>query len=110
MSVASALAELPRSIRVGPCDIKLVVAPDHSSSAWGYYEAGKHQIVLFDSMCDTQKVVEVVIHETAHAIYDLYKMQDGDQEERVVATMSIGWVQVYRDNPWLTKWIGKHVK
>jgi hypothetical protein len=90
--------------------VRLVVEVDHNTKYWGLYDSNINRITLVHSICDTQHVVEVLLHEISHAIYDKSKLEDTDLEERIVATFSIGWTQIYRDNPWLTAWIAKFVR
>ena len=56
------------------------------------------------------EILNTLIHEIYHAIFQVYVIDSEDAEERIVTTLTNGWIQVYRDNPELIKFITKMLK
>lgn len=48
---------------------------------------------------------ETLLHEINHCIFWAYNMKEGDNEERIVTTISIGLSQVFNDNPKIYKFL-----
>lgn len=95
---------LPKSIRVGPYDIRIEPVDDLDGD-WGIYDPSKLLIQLERGCPDRFRLVDTVIHEINHAIWTTYGLQDSNCEEQVTTALATGWTQVYRDNPALLDWI-----
>lgn len=50
-------------------------------------------------------LLDTLIHECLHAIYEHYELSKKDDEERVVATLSHGLTALFVDNPKLIDYI-----
>ncbi len=104
--------KLPNKIKVACFDIEIREWDTKTANmrrCYGEYSADE-LIIRIDVTQKEQRVVETLIHEIIHAIYNLYNINDDDKEERIVSAMSRGWLQVYRDNPDLLKLIHCHTK
>lgn len=109
--MASRIAEkLPKSVRIGPYDLDLrVVEKMEGDDDWGSFIAHQGIEVRAEQPNDIF-ALDTVLHEVMHAIYEGALLEAGDKEERVVAAMASGMVQVVRDNPDLVKWMIKAAK
>jgi len=67
-------------------------------------------IIYICTHLDPIVVADTFLHEIMHAIWHEYNLQDSDQEERIVHTLSTGLVQVMHDNPQLLTWFRKQTK
>lgn len=101
-------AGLPKSLRIGPNDVDVILNQKINSDRWA--EWNSHTLTI-NVYCGTDKgphAVYVMLHEIEHAIHDTfgvdYKSHD---EESITIAMSTGWTQVWRDNPMLLKWMAK---
>lgn len=104
--------QLPDTIRVGHRDFTI----KKMSPAWasdtgdsGEFCGAQEEIRIQANMPSRHYAVEVVLHEVAHAIFDMFGLDaDSDEkitEERAIHAMGCGWTQVFRDNPELLEWI-----
>ena len=108
-----AIDKLPDHITVGPFDIEIVrmdANRSHAEESFGQFRASEQQILIQHDMPTAIKAVDTFIHEVNHAIYWTHNMDDKDEEERIVGTMATAWVQIYRANPWLAKWIDESIR
>lgn len=108
-----AINKLPGHITVGPFDMEIVrmdACRSHAEESFGQFRAAEQQILIQHDMPTAIKAVDTFIHEVNHAIYWTHNMDDKDEEERIVATMATAWVQIYRANPWLAKWIDESIR
>ena len=102
--------ELPDTIRVGAFDFKLSIKDaewDKNSDKWGQFSADDQSIFIARSIVNSVRFIDTLLHEINHAIYWTHGIKDEDNEERIVGQFSSAWVQIYRDNPWLLKWLIK---
>lgn len=102
------IQKLPSKIRVGAFDFVIEKWSEHqaaSKSRYGEFSSMDQRIGIQLTFPSPAKAVDTFIHEIMHAIYWAYGIEDDDKEERTVSMLSSGWVQVYRDNPWLADWI-----
>jgi len=95
------LINLPDKVKVACFDIKVEEwHPNSANSRRCYGEFSALELLIrIDVSSAPTKIVDTLIHELNHAIYWVYGMEDGDEEERIVGTMATAWTQVYRDNP-----------
>ena len=104
--------KLPKAIRVGAYVFKIVkcepgVSDDEDAD--GQFRANQEHICVSREVSRTREL-EVLIHETNHAVYFTYNIQGEDDEERTVHTLSTAWTQIYRDNPDLIRYIQEVVQ
>jgi hypothetical protein len=110
MTPAKLVQSLPDSIRVGPYDIALEAmtpSQQHTVDATGYFAYAELKIGFEAYPASKAYAADTLLHEVSHAIYWVYGIKSEDDEERTVSTLSTGWVQVYKDNPWLAGWLKK---
>jgi len=67
-------------------------------------------IIYICTHLDPIVVADTFLHEIMHAIWHEYNLQDSDQEERIVHTLSTGLVQEMHDNQQLLTWFRKQTK
>lgn len=105
-----ALAALPEFIKVGAHDVAIVVRDRFltTRNLLGQYDSDAQVISLSEDLMTPTHVVETFIHEVNHAIYRQAALQDNDEEERIVLTMSLGQVAIVKDNPWYGPWVQKY--
>ena len=107
-----AIDDLPDRIKVCGFDIALVKWTHHQASGaarYGEFASIEQVIRLQRDMPTRFKAVDTLLHELGHAIYWAFNLHDDDKEERMVGTMATAWTGIFRDNPWLTKWIADAV-
>ena len=108
-----AIDALPNSIRIGAFDFAIALWTHHQASGsarYGEFSSIEQVIRLQRDMPSRFKAVDTFFHEVSHAIFWVYGIHDEDKEERVVAALGSAWTAIYRDNPWLTKWITEAVR
>lgn len=101
------MSKLPNSVRVGAFDFRIEdwsPTAAHAERKFGDF-CSLQCLIRVDSSVNPMKVLDTLIHEINHAIYWAYCLEAQDNEERTVGTMSTAWVQVYRDNPDLIRFI-----
>ena len=110
MTGEEAIDALPSSIRVGPFDFKIerwTAIECADNRRWGECSCLMQTIRIQRSMPSATKAVDTFLHEVLHAIYFAWGIEDEDKEERTVAAIATAWTQIFRDNPWLIRWIGE---
>ena len=105
-----------RSIRVGPYDyaVHWLDAPRDMMGCVGQV---KHETQVIDVLChgSPQWMADTLLHEVLHAVVATQNLNghppfDEDKvEERMVATLATGLVQVIRDNPELVVMLARLV-
>lgn len=96
----------PKSIRVGPFDIKTKqLEGEARDSCLGTFSETTLSISMRDVFETDQQEAETYLHELLHAIYNIYGIREKDSQERIVTQMSIGMASVIRDNPDLVGWL-----
>jgi hypothetical protein len=97
---------LPSSLRIGPFDVHIETREKLADEdTWGTYN-GASLIMQFQSGQPSNTfAVDTVLHEINHAIYRIFGLREGDDEERIVGVMATGITQVLRDNPKLVAWL-----
>jgi hypothetical protein len=113
MTPAKLVQSLPDSIRVGPYDMRLMPLDGSTAEAAGVFGFFKRrdQVIAIDvDHVSCTGLADTLIHEITHAIWWVQGLEDKDEEERTVGTLSTGWTQVYRDNPWILDWLKKALK
>lgn len=106
--VAALLRRLPPYVRVGAHDWRIILWP--ANKAIGEARNGEccsamQEIRIQESLPTRYTAVDVVLHEITHAVYWGTSLDDKDEEERIVESISMGLTGLFRDNPWLPDWI-----
>lgn len=108
MPVNNVVMKLPSSVRVGPYDIRILIADTlqmTASARWGEFSSIEQAIRVDVGIATNAKAVDTVIHELLHAIWWAYQIRDDDKEERTVSMIALGWLALLRDNPDLLQWL-----
>lgn len=102
--------KLPKKLQIGPLRYRvlhnkrtdiLLNNADHLGETW----VSKSEIRLSTALTG-DALAETLIHEICHAINDVSGVMDwlgGEQEERLVRSISPYWLMVLRDNPKLVE-------
>ncbi len=101
---------LPKSVRVGPHDIKITILPAADmADDFGTIEMANLEMRLCDQYAAGSMAVDTVLHEVLHAIWHV-SLKETQAEEAIVSTISSQLTQVIRDNPEFVKWMQQTVK
>lgn len=104
------ILDLPKSIRVAAFDITVEEMDSKAATSKARYgEFSSLELKIRIEESGNIKTVDTLIHEINHAIYWAYNIEDGDKEERIVSIMATAWTQVYRDNPYLVRFIANRL-
>lgn len=111
--VRDQIGKLPDWLKVGGHQVRIKPFHDEDWSkkqCWGQYRAGSLELLINDECPSLGHLGTIFLHETQHAIWDAYKLEQllvgtDDTEEMVVEVGSLGLWQVFRDNPWLLPWL-----
>lgn len=102
---------LPSKIKVGPTEFKVRRTKDVDvDSRWAETDHFRREI-RFGLFCDPEQMVETLIHELLHAVWQQYGLKDldnSDMSERVVTSLALGMTQVMQDLGFLPKRIKLH--
>jgi len=111
--MSNILEKLPSVVRVAGYDIRIELMSHHQAAGlqrWGEFSSIEQTIRIQREMPSRFKAVDTMLHEINHAIYWAYGIDDEDKEERIVSTFGTAQMTLFRDNPWLTKWIAEALK
>lgn len=100
-------AGLPKSLKVGACEVAIELKARLDNDDFGQFDPNDHAILLKNEQPSLGAAVDTLLHEIFHAIWTLTSLRVGDDEERIVSTLSLWQSQVLTDNPALTTWIAK---
>lgn len=104
-------AFLPKSIRIGYQDIKILEV-DAIDDTQGSYNNTDHEIKIRSGMKANERI-NTVIHECLHAIVYTYGLKKGfkgdDEEENLVNTLANGLTEVFVRNKELVEFIRQSV-
>jgi hypothetical protein len=106
------LIDVPEKIRIGGYDFAVEEwNPAAAQASRKYGEFSSHELTIrLDTTVHSQKIFDTFFHEINHAIFWVYVIHDDDKEERICDVLSSAWLQIYRDNPELLKFIQKSMK
>ena len=97
---------LPKTIKVGPYDIKVEVITKPVMENRGEYHDGIETIYINNNPeMQKWKETNVILHEIFHVVYHLGHLKDSSDEENVVDVFATWMAMVFRDNPDLAKYI-----
>ena len=109
----SMVKALPTKVRIGPHDYQIEIwrhAQIVSNDRLGECSHIEATIRVADSFPTAGRAAETFIHECLHGMYYTMDMRDNDDQERVVSSLGKGIIGLFRDNPWLARWIGEATK
>lgn len=93
--------KLPTTIRIGFKTFKISpwpLAEAYSADRLGECDPANSTIRVADGR-STEDTAETLIHEVLHAAWHVAHLEEGDKEERIVASLSSVLAQVLHDNP-----------
>ncbi len=100
---------LPKSVRVGPYEIPVIIM-ELDDDVQGEFSFGKLAIRLSPKQPSAVFAADTVLHELLHAIWRVYNLKVGDDEERTVTTLAMAMIQLFHDNIVLVAWLAKNAK
>jgi hypothetical protein len=104
--------QLPEHVKIGPFLWEVNERTKDwmsDADAWGNTCFERLTINVVTDRSDWHSL-DTFIHEIGHGIWDTYKIEDEDKEERIVATMAVAWTQIFRDNPDVLRYINEVIK
>lgn len=117
--MTTALAKaLPRKLKIGPYPYTLEFAEGwvkmkgDDGNKWGLCDHAAHKIVITGPEIFPNKtmLVSVVVHEVLHGVWTAQSLPNKVKEEEAVASLEVGLVQLFQDNPGFLDWIKKGLK
>jgi len=103
--MSNLLDGLPKTIRIGPFDIPLIVKDKiNDEDNTGLYTHGV-SLELRANQNNAAYALDTLLHELAHGIYNTFGLCKKSSEESVVTAFAAGFAMVLRDNPELAAWI-----
>lgn len=103
---------IPKRIKIGPHRYTIhEVGKEWSEDqdAHGKTNTNTHEIWI-NTTYTTSHILDTLIHELLHAIWNQYGLGEKEEEETVVHRLSTGWTQVMSDNQHLVKYINQSLK
>lgn len=93
--------DLPKSIRIGYRDFAIEQWDSrHAVASSRYGECDKmNAVIRVDTQFGPIKAANTLLHEVMHAAWTMAGLDDSEEEERTVTSMSNVMTQVWRDNP-----------
>lgn len=119
MDVALCLQRLPKKLKIGAYDWRVVL--EEGDDKHGEADFEFHILKLWPTtLRSPAHVVGILLHECLHVIFDNEDLLDtiagirvhnaDDDEETIVVGFEQGLVSLFRDNPKLLTWIKKCLK
>ena len=96
--------KLPRTVQVGYKTVRLRVTKRKTFTHHGEYTASKHLITVRHNQPKVE-MLNTVLHELFHAIWDVHEIRSKDGEERVVTLLANGLTQTLRASPEFRDWL-----
>lgn len=107
---------LPKSVRVGPHDIRFTsLSTADAAHCWAQFSQDDLTIELMGKYPSGSMAADAILHELFHAIFLIATLKDEtlrgvQSEERIVSSFGTYFAQIIRDNPELIKWMLETVK
>jgi len=100
--------QLPDKIKVGPYTFDIA----ERTEAW-HRQTGDYGSMVFEDLQinivtshrPRALVVDTLIHEIFHAIWEAGHLTDKDDEEKIVATLATWWLLTWNENEELQKFV-----
>ncbi len=113
--VAACIRGLPRRLKIGPYDWKVVTLDDEHELCGQAVFAEDHLKLWPEMLTSPSHAVGIVLHECLHVIFDnqklgLVKGSKDAREEAIVDGFETGLISLLRDNPKLFNWMRKWLK
>lgn len=109
-TLAQSKIQLPRFLSISYVQLEVFLVPslvdNDEKEMLGLYQHDLHCLFIREGL-SPQEEAHTVIHEVLHSIYRLYEVDSFDKEERIVAVVSNGLVDVIVRNPKLLDYL-KH--
>lgn len=100
---------LPTAIKVGHRDFQVQIQDrDWSDRHSANGQCSKDQgLIHIAGHLSGALAAESVLHEVMHAAWYVWRVEDGDDEERTVTTLTMALSCIFRDNPDFVDWYMK---
>lgn len=72
---------------------------EDGSTTCGDYSGHPRYVIRVCRHAAETNLIDTLFHELSHAIWDIYGISEGNQEEQIVCIMASAWTQILRDNP-----------
>jgi hypothetical protein len=105
MTMTKSKAKIPDSLKIGHKTFPIEMAPAIGKFRNLGYVHSKSGDFHLDPNQPMDELVETVIHEGIHVIWDQACLEPGDSEERIVSVTANGLTTLFSRNPDLLKWI-----
>jgi len=105
--------KLPKTIRIGPFDYKIVIlsaVETVEKNVYGECANLQQEIRMRAKYESYSACADTFIHECLHALWWIMNIKEADNEERVVTTLATGLTMLLRDNDWLAAWLNRFNK
>lgn len=100
------MAALPEKVKIGPYDISIKrMSHNEAGADYGQFDSKTQGILLCEGFPSPYMEADTLLHEILHGIWWERDIRAKDGEERIVAEISGGLIQVLRDNPALLEWL-----
>jgi uncharacterized protein YqeY len=103
---------LPHRLKIAGKVIKVRIMSEaefQEKSVWGLYDSFAGEIAIYPVMTPSN-MLDTLIHEVLHAVFDGWNLQDSDEEERTVHTMATALQTLMVDNRNFTKFLKRAIK
>lgn len=90
--------KLPERIKIAHLNFTVLVLETNSYDDNGGCNF-ETQTIKLSKKLKGNRLKEILLHEIFHALYYLWALKEGDDEERVVDAFAVGLATVLRDNP-----------
>ncbi|MDR3538792.1 MAG: hypothetical protein P4L71_20015 [Acetobacteraceae bacterium] len=61
-------------------------------------------VIRVDTVYGKTETAEILLHEILHAVWTVFRLEEGDTEERIISASANGLTAVWLDNPGLLAW------
>jgi hypothetical protein len=103
--------QLPERLHIGYRDYILEEMPDEGKATHVGFHQGQMQSIEINTEMPPVEVVNTLLHEIVHAIFDYanYSFAEGANEEDCTICLGNGLTQFIKDNPDVIDWMQKHL-
>ena len=103
---------LPKSVKVGYLTYRIVPWNSHEANGAGRLGETVHETrtIKIEMTHEAPHTAEALLHEIIHCVFDVFNIEDDDDQERTTTALGSGLATVWHDNPELMAWIGKSLR
>jgi hypothetical protein len=110
-TVADLLSALPKKLKIGTqvWQVTIIEFPPDVRK-WGEIDADKQIITVHKFMPVRERLVETVLHEIIHGIWNARNLPEEICEEQAIEHLAPGLLGVFQDNPRFVSWLRRALK